>query len=217
VTVLYGCCVGWWDEFHNYVLPWVGDGRVYGDGAPSKPIVAVAGLTSIARAYNAILNTTWVDDLDALILLHTDLQILDPQAEQRILDAFRSDPDVALIGVAGGGGERGTHWWECNPIGHQQIDTQMIDFGAREGYVDVLEGSLLAMAPWAAGMLRFDEEMPGFHGYDEIALLSKALGKKNLVLNIDTHHHTHGGFKGRQSTDDWQIANQRSRLKWGLD
>jgi hypothetical protein len=219
--IAYGCCVGWWHEFRDYVLPWLGEETVYGDGdtsQPQRPCMTLSGQTSIARAYNDILDTYRYhdDDLEALILLHTDLEILDADAEVKILDAL-AEPDVGIVGVAGGGGQRGTCWWECDPIGHQLIDTGMIDFGRRAGDVDVLEGSLLAFSPRALDshiLLQFDETMPGFHGYDEICLQARDIGLRCVVIDVDTHHHTRGGFKGQQSSADWQAANQLSIQKW---
>lgn len=211
--IAYGCCVGWWDELQRYVVPWVGDRRLYGVETPERPLLALAGQTSIAVAYNTILSALvgqYGDELDAVILLHTDLEILDPQAEQKILEAL-AEPDVALVGVCGGGGELGTSWWDCNPIGHQQINDRFLDFGTRIGDVDVLEGSLLAFSPWAARWLRFDESYPGFHGYDSICLSARSLGKRCNVVDVDTFHHANIGFKTEQSAADWATSNALSR------
>jgi hypothetical protein len=231
--IAYGCCVGWWHEFRKYVVPWLGPAAIYDDvPQPQRPCMTLSGQDSIARAYNTIMDWALdIEGLDALVLLHSDLEIIDDDAEAWILEAL-AEPDVAIVGVAGGGGQRGTCWWECDPIGHQQIDTMLIDFAsdsdrvcsgpaertrprARAGDVDVLEGSLLAFNPAALRVLTFDEAMPGFHGYDEICLQARARGLRNVVVDLDTHHHTRGGFKGAQSSADWQAANARSIQKWG--
>lgn len=233
----YGCVVGWWDEFNQYIVPQVGDRRVYGDGEqPNRPLIALSNQTSIASAYNAILNVFAgqyePEDLEAVILLHTDLTIEDPQGEAKLVAAL-AEPDVALVGVEGGDGDRGTEWWECNPIGHQGTDRFLIDFAAqipgaetgpvhrtkpraRSGDVDVLEGSIMAFSPWAIQNLRFDESCPAaFHGYDEICFQAIDRGKRNVVVDVQTHHHTTGAYKGQQSIDDWRAANEWSRRKWG--
>lgn len=235
--IAYGCVVGWWEEFTQYVVPQVGDRRVYGDGEPpTRPLIALAGQTSIATAYNTILDAFWRQygtALDAVFLLHTDLQIVDPQGEAKLVAAL-TEPDVALVGIEGGDGTRGTEWWECNPIGHQGTNRFYIDFSgqlpgaetgppdaartrdrARSGDVDVLEGSLLVFSPWAIENLRFDEGCPAaFHGYDEVCFQAKAANKRCVVVDVDTHHHTDGAYKGQQSIDDWRTANLWSRKKW---
>lgn len=231
----YGVCVGWWSEFIDNVVPQIGDRRVYGEGdSPTTPVIALGGQTSIARGYNMILDAYWREygpDIDAVILVHTDLTIDDPEGEAKLVAACQ-EPDVALVGIEGGDGDRGTEWWQCNPIGHQYLDTMVIDFAglipgseggppnrtkprARAGDVDVLEGSLLAFSPWAIKHLRFDESCPAaFHGYDEICLQAGAKGKRNVVVDVQTHHHTSGAYKGQQSIDEWSAANIWSRKKW---
>lgn len=232
----YGVCVGWWDEFATHIVPRVGDQRVYGEGeVPTRPLIALAGQSSIATAYNTILEAFWQQwgwQLDAVFLLHTDLEIIDPDGEAKILAALK-EPDVALVSVEGGDGDRGTEWWACNPIGHQYIDTMVIDFAglipgseggppertkprARSGDVEMLEGSLLAFSPWAIRNLRFDQTCPAaFHGYDEVCLQAGASGKRCVVVDVETHHYTNGAYKGQQSIDDWRAANEWSRKKWG--
>lgn len=232
----YGCVVGWWEEFAKHIVPQVGDRRVYGGGEPpNRPLIALSNQTSIAQAYNTILDSFWCQygsDLEAVLLLHTDLTITDPEGEAKIVAALQ-EPDVALVSIEGGDGDRGTEWWACNPIGHQYLDTMVIDFAglipgaesgppertkprARAGDVEVLEGSLLAFSPWAIRRLRFDEKCPAaFHGYDEVCFQAGKLGKRCVVVDVETHHHTNGAYKGAQSIDDWRAANEWSRKKWG--
>lgn len=234
----YGVCVGWWDEFMKYVVPQVGDRRVYGDGEqPNRPLIALSNQTSIAQAYNTILDSFWQQyntALEAVILVHTDLTITDPQGEAKIVAALGA-PDVALVSVEGGDGDRGTEWWSCNPIGHQYTDRFVIDFAAqipgaetgpanrtkpraRAGDVEMLEGSLLAFSPWAAQHLRFDEACPAaFHAYDEICFQALAAKKRCVVVDVETHHHTTGAYKGQQSIDDWKLGNRWCREKWGKE
>jgi hypothetical protein len=216
MAIGYGVCVGSWNEFTSHVAPFLGNQSLYSNGGASYPIIALGGQTSIAVAYNTILDgfeKRW-PYLQAVVLMHTDLEITDPLAEQKILNAVEW-PNVALVGVAGGGGTHGTMWWSDKPVGHQWIDTGLIDFGTREGDVEVLEGSLLAFSPWAVKHLRFDESLPGFHGYDEIALqATRGHGKRCVVIDLDTHHHTKGGFKGLQSEQDWHAARQQVMEKW---
>ena len=207
----YGVCVGSWDRFNRYVVP-----RTEG-----REVVGLSGQTSIAVAYNKILDTFWrrgsvEDQPDGLILQHDDLEILDPaHAEATILEAFQ-DPDIALVGVAGGDARTGLAWWNIDPIGHQQTDSMMIDFGRRTGDVALLEGSLLALSPWAMNVLRFDASFPGFHGYDEITMHVRRARRRVMVVDVDTHHHTTLGFDSLDSHAEWHRADERFRKKWGL-
>lgn len=206
MAVSYGCCVGSWDKFQANVAPRTQD----------REVATLSGQTSIAVAYNRILAAytlpVWKFP-GVLVLQHDDLEITDPDAEDKILAGFE-DPTVALVGVAGGSARGGLAWWNHDPIGHQLTDSMNIDFGTRTGYVDSLEGSLLAFSPWAIQWLRFDVQYPGFHGYDEISMQVKQKGKRCLVVDVDTYHHTQVGFKSRDSEDEWLQADKRFREKW---
>jgi hypothetical protein len=203
--LVYGCCVGSWDRFNQYVVP-----RTQG-----REVVGVSGQTSIAVAYNKILEGFRYSP-EGIILVHDDLEILDQaKAEEAVLEAFL-DPDVALVGVAGGDARSGLAWWNIDPIGHQLTDSMNIDFGKHAGDVILLEGSFLALSWWAIGNLRFDYEYPGFHGYDEIAMQAIRAGKRVVVADIDTHHHTRLGFDSLDSHAEWHRADERFRKKWGL-
>lgn len=195
--VTYGVCVGSWERLTAYVTPRVG----------ARALVAMWGQTSIAQAYNKILAIT----AGPLILQHDDLEITDPDGEAKLLDALTGD--VALAGVAGGGGA-GLAWWDQNPVGHQRTDVMDVDFGARAGEVELLEGSVLALSAWAVTHLRFDPRFPGFHGYDEIAAQARAAGRRVVVVDVDTHHHTPMGFRSEASHGDWLRSDQLYRDKW---
>jgi hypothetical protein len=201
----YGVCVGSWDKFNRYVVP-----RTEG-----RQLLGLSGQDSIAVAYNRILEAFDCRDLPGLVLQHDDLEIVDPMAEPILLEAL-SVEDVALVGVAGGDARSGLAWWNIDPVGHQLTDSMNIDFGRRSGDVTLLEGSLLAFSPWAMENLAFDEDYPGFHGYDEIAMQARDQGKRVVVVDLDTHHHSMLGFDSVDSHAEWHRADERFRKKWGL-
>lgn len=207
MVVAYGCCVGSWDKYQRYVEPRIPKG--------SSNVVAT-DQTSIAVAYNAMLDAHLPYPPDALVLQHDDLEITDPDAEAKFLAALALDPDVALVGVAGGTGIGSLAWWNANTVGHQLIDSGMLDLGPRTGYVDLLEGSILVFSPWAIEHLRFDERFPGFHGYDDVAMIAHSYGKSAYVADVDTHHHVQLGFKSQESAEAWARADELFREKWGL-
>lgn len=212
----WGCCVGDWRRYYANAWTWPGT------------VVARFGQTSIAASYNSILDQyapgVRTGELAAVALAHDDLEITDADVEAKILDAIapdrehrrRGNADVALVGVAGGGSDGDTtlSWWDHDPIGHQRTDSTLIDFGARTGDVDILEGSLLVFSLWAVEHLRFDE-IPGFHGYDAIAAAARAAGKRCVVADIDTHHHTRIGFDTPESAAEWRRGVDRFRARWG--
>lgn len=199
----YGCCVGTWDKFHRYVLP-----RIY----PERPILTASNQTSISVAYNAILDGFRVYNLDAVVLLHDDLEMIDPSTETQVLDIFERAPDVAIIGVAGGGPSMS--WWNVDPIGHQLTDSQLLEFGeTRVGVVDIVEGSFMAFSPWAIQELRFDERYE-FLGYDDVCLEAKRAGKRVVVADIDTHHHSTVGYKSESVRLMWERSEKIFNEKW---
>lgn len=205
MVVAYGVCVGSWDKFHMNVA------------TEEKQILALSGQTSIAEAYNSILAAVQGRGLDMLILQHDDLEIIDPDAERKFLIAL-GNPDVALVGVAGGTPDPPSiTWWENGPrIGHQMTDSGMVDFGQRTGDVLFIEGSIMVFSPWAIDNLRFDTRYPGFLGYDDICVTAKQVhGKRVVVADVDTHHHSTVGFKSEAIKQSWYETDRLFREKWG--
>lgn len=204
MVIAYGCCVGSWDKVRRYVEPQIGG-----------QLLTVHGATSIAEAYNEIIDTArGVHDLEALVLLHDDLEIIDHDFEQKVRAAL-SQHDVALVGVAGARGAGSLAWWNADAVGHQLTDSGLLEFGGqREGDVEVLEGSLLVLSRWALENLRFDTRYGGFHGYDDIGYEAVARGKRVVVVDIDTYHHTHTGWRSPTYHAAWEAADVKFREKW---
>lgn len=198
----YGCCVGTWDKFYRYVAPRVPEGR---------PVLTASNQTSISVAYNAILDGFRVYDLEAVILLHDDLEMIDPHTEDKVLATMELYPHAAILGVAGGGPTMS--WWNADPIGHQLTDSRLIDFGERVGLVDIVEGSFMAFSPWAIQELRFDERYE-FLGYDDVCLEAKRAGKRVVVADIDTHHHSTVGYKSDGVREMWERSEAIFNSKW---
>src|SRR6185503_11814837 len=169
--------------------------------------------TQLTAAYNAILDAHRGQDLDAVILLHDDLDIVDAQAEEKFLRAL-AEPDVALAGVCGGKGDATLAWWTSETVGHQMTDSGMLDFGTRTGDVAFIEGSIMVFSPWAVENLRFDERYPGFLGYDDVCLTARAAGKRVVVADVDTHHHSTVGFKSKAIAAAWNVAEEIFQEKW---
>lgn len=205
MKIAYGCCVGSWDKFARYVAP-----RVAG-----RRVVATAWHDGIVAAYNLILDAYAKERPDAVVLLHDDLEITDPAFEEKVNVVVKTVPDLALLGVAGGGGQS-LYWWEHDPVGHQRTDVMDIDFGRRMGEVTLIEGSLMVLTPWAIKHLRFDPRFADFHGYDEIGMAARAAGMRVVVADIDTHHHNPMGYRSEASAAICRRANELYREKWKL-
>lgn len=208
MNIAYGTCVGSWDRFHRYVEP-----RTRG-----RQLTVQVGQPSISVAYNRILDQFRGEAApDALILIHEDLELIDPDTEAKVLAALE-DPDVAFVGVAGGRGVSSLAWWEApERFGHQLTDSGPLELGPRTGEVDSLEGSFLALSPWAIDNLRYDESLTGFHCCDSIVILATRLGRKAVVADIDTHHHTAVGvFKSEAARREWFANDEIYRRTWNL-
>lgn len=199
----YGTCVGSWDKLRRNVIPRVGN----------RPLMALSGQTQLTVAYNTVLDAYRGRELDAVVLLHDDLELVDPNAEEKILKAL-AEPGVAIVGVCGGKGDQTLAWWESETVGRQMTDSGMLDFGERIGDVAFVEGSLMAFSPWAVENLRFDPQYPGFLGYDDVCLAALAADKRVVVADVDTHHHTTIGFKSEAIAAAWDVAETIFQRKW---
>jgi len=191
----YGACVGSLERITRYLAPHIDDRQFIGlENQPSLPV-----------AYNRILDAYAADHDGPVVLLHDDLEITDPAFEAKVA-AVLDGPDgadIALVGVCGGTSDASLAWWNGPTIGHQRTDAMLLDFGQRTGDVAVLEGSILVFLPWAVRHLRYDERFPGFHNADEVCLTARRAGKRLVVADIDTHHHTPMGFRSPASAAAW--------------
>ncbi len=207
MKVAHGVCVGSEAKLNLHVLPRLPLG--------TRATYLRFGQTSIAQAYNSIMDEALGEGVDILVLQHDDLEIMDPWAHRKFRNAFTADPGVALAGVAGGSGQ-GLAWWNGAPVGRVRADSGMLDFGTHAGEVDSLDGMLLVFSRWALENLRFWDRA-GFHGYDcDISAQARAAGMKVVVVAVDVHHHTTLGFKSAASEADWLDADRQYREKWGI-
>lgn len=206
MVIKYGCCVGSEEKLEKNILTRV---------EPENLIVR-RHQTSIAEAYNTVLaRCQYTEEIDAVVLLHDDLEIIDEQFETKILKAL-ADPTVAIVGVIGAEQmPRNLAWWNFNIIGHQRTDSMMIQGSQSEGDAWCTDGSIMALSPWAVNNLEFDQDFVGFHHYDvDIGLQARQAGKRVMVADIDTFHHTQVGFKSPEIEQSWHQADRIFRRKW---
>jgi GT2 family glycosyltransferase len=208
--IVFGVCVGDHNRLAANVLPRLGGAE----------LVATYNQAGIASAYNKIIRAVSASFLpyDALVLLHDDLEITDPDAAEKIGQAAREHHVTGVIGRDGA--FDGILWWEGDGhmVGRQVTDTRPVQGPFRWGRADGLDGSCLILSYAAVRALRFDEGFDGFHGYD-VDLCRQArkmwpVDESVWVTDLETHHHTTLGFKSPEVQASWQRAHERAQGKW---
>jgi hypothetical protein len=198
MVIVWGACVANYDRAARWLLPGLDL-----NAAPDDEVILVQD-TSIARAYNRIVDV--VSDEVTLVLLHDDVE-LGEGARDAIVAAVKS---ASVVGAIGSSGATSLAWWEA-PVKRGAVgETRGPIVFDEPGPVDTVDGLLLAFAPGHG--LRFDEDYPGFHGYDaDICAQARSRGLTVEVASIPLYHHTKGGYGNE---DTWAAANARWQQKW---
>jgi hypothetical protein len=188
----YGVCIGSESKYRRCAVP--GLELV---GALERTIESRDN-SSIFPAYNGVLDAVRdLEDLEALVLLHEDLELRDANFEEKVRTAL-SDADVAIVGAVGGRGPRGVRWSKARERFGLMPDAfwGVNDYGGGTHDVDIVDGCLLILSPWAVRNLRFDDaRYHGFHAYDaDICMQARSKGRRVRVTEFDAYHHTKGGF-----------------------
>jgi hypothetical protein len=226
-VILFGTAVTDLEAYDRYAAPGV---RLAAE--PDSEVVAHQSAGSLFRNYNLLLDQAAARaDLEALVLLHQDAEIVDPDFCDKIRHAV-SDPDVAIVGCAGAVGVRGIAWWEgavtWASFSHRYRERGGGEFPAlswkadrpdelpsvaRTGEVDSIDGFVMALSPWAVRELRFDESLGNHHGYDfDLCMQARAAGKKVVTADFRVvHHHDLTLIK---DVDTWVEAYIRVAEKW---
>jgi hypothetical protein len=196
---------------------------------PDSEVVAHQSAGSLFRNYNLLLDQAAArEDLEALVLVHQDAEIVDPDFCAKIRQAL-SDPEVAIVGCAGAVGVRGIAWWEgavtWASFSHRYRELGGGEFPAlswkrdelpsftRTGEVDSVDGFVMAVSPWAVENLRFDESLGKLHGYDfDFCMQARAAGKKVVTADFRVvHHHS---LELISDSETWIEAHIRVAEKW---
>ena len=184
---------------------------------------------TLFRSYNVLLDlAAELENLEALVLVHQDAEIIDPEFCPKLRQALR-DPDVALVGSGGAVGVRSIAWWEGS-VTWASFSTRFDDLGGGEipglsfnaedtpsyaetGEVETIDGFVICMSPWAVRELRFDESLGQIHGYDfDISLQARAAGKKVVTEDLRVVHHHSLDLIG--DVEAWIAAHMRVAEKW---
>jgi hypothetical protein len=166
-------------------------------------LLAYAAVGSVCRSYNLLLERAALEpELEALVLVQQDVELLDPDfcgTVRRTLE----DPAVAVAGPVGATGVRTIAWWD-GAISAAPLVQRYQRFGSGEipafswkrhdpapAEVDVVDGRLLVLSPWAVETLRFDESLSLGHGYDlDLCLKARAAGRKVVTANLPVAYWT---------------------------
>jgi hypothetical protein len=164
-------------------------------------VFAHAAAGSIARGYNLILEqAAGLEDLEAVVLVHQDAEIVDPDFCQKLRRALR-DEQVGVVGCVGATGVRSIAWWEgtvtwtsCfyryGELGGGEVSWNGDRSQGRTGEVDTLYGVLLALSPWTVRNIRFDEALGPLHGYDfDLCQQVRTAGRKVVTEDLRVAHH----------------------------
>ena len=196
---------------------------------PDSEVYAFAAAGSIFRSYNLILEKAAArDDLEALVLVHQDAEIVDPDFCAKVRRSL-ADPDVGVVGCVGAIGVRSIAWWEGSvtwasfihryeELGGGEIPAfawngDELPAYARTGEVDTVDGFVMVLSPWTVRNLRFDESLGVLHGYDfDFCLQVRAAGRKVVTEDLKTIHNHSLDLVGNPA--GWIDAHIRVAEKW---
>ncbi len=197
---------------------------------PDSEMLAQPAAGSIFTTYNQILDRAAArDDLDALVLLHQDAEIVDPDFCRKLRRAL-ADPEVGVVGCVGAIGVRSIAWWEGSvtwaSFVHRYLELGGGEFPslswngdelppyARLGEVDTVDGFVLGLSPWTVRTIRFDESLgQALHGYDfDFCLQVREAGRKVVTEDFKVvHHHS---LELASDLEPWVQGHMRVAEKW---
>lgn len=196
---------------------------------PDSIVMPNAAAGSLFQSYNLLLDkAAELPDLEALVLVHQDAEIADPDFCRKLREAL-SDPDVGVVGCVGAIGVRSIAWWEGSvtwasfvhkygELGGGELPAftwngQEAPPYARTGEVDTVDGFVLGLSPWVVENIRFDESLGKLHGYDfDFCLQVREAGKKIVTADFKViHHHS---LNLVSDVDTWIEAHMRIAEKW---
>jgi hypothetical protein len=196
---------------------------------PDSEIYPLQPAGPIFRSYNLMCDkAAQHDDLEALVLVHQDAEIIDPDLCPKVREILR-DPEVAVIGSIGVVDVRSIAWWEGSITWSSAVyrygeagggDLPAIAWNGDKappyvapGEVEMVEGVLLVLSPWTVRNVRFDESLGDLYGFDfDFCMQVRAAGRKVVSGDLKVAHHhsldlvTHN--------EPWVAAHMRVAEKW---
>jgi Glycosyltransferase like family len=196
---------------------------------PDSQVLAFNAAGSIFRSYNLMLEkAAEIEGLEALVLVHQDAEIVDPDFCRKLRDAL-ADEEVGVVGCVGAVGVRSIAWWEgsvtwasfshkYDELGGGEVEalswnTDALPPYARIGEVDTVDGFVMGLSPRVVREIRFDESLGQLHGYDfDFCLQVRAAGLKVVTADLRTKHHHSLDLVSEPET--WIAAHMRVAEKW---
>ena len=169
---------------------------------PDSEVYPYAGVASICRSYNLLLETAAKrDDLEALVIVHPHTEITDPRFCTKVRAAL-ADPAVGVVGCAGATGVRSLAWWE-GAVTAAPVVQRYPEYGGGElealawaepaappAEVDAVAGFLLVLSPWVVRNVHFDEGLRLNHGYDvDFCRQVRGAGRSVTVADLGVTYH----------------------------
>ncbi len=223
--IAYGCPVTQPPTYRRFAQPGIALAA-----EPDSVILVNAAAGTIYRSFNLVLDAVGDrDDLEALVLLHQDAEITDPAFAAKVRSVL-ADPQVAVLGAVGATGVRSLAWWEgdvtwasflrayglapdgaLRPLPWDPA-VPLRDPVAME--VELLDGFVLVLSPWAVRHLRFDEGLRLLvDGFDlDICFQAREAGRTVVAHDLRVRHHH--GVEFVTDPEQWTLAHQRLAEKW---
>jgi Glycosyltransferase like family len=215
-VIAFGTAVTNQETYDRYAAP-----GIRRAAEPDSVVFAEHSTESLFHSYNLVLDKASAhDDLEALVLLHQDVELADSDVAAKVREAFE-DPDVAIAGCAGAVGIRGPAWWQGTEtwasVTHRYEEYGGGEFVRRDETepleVDMVDGFVMVLSPWAVRELRFDESLGKLHGYDfDICMQARAAGKKVTTAPIRAIHHR--SLELISDPENWMQTYVRLAEKW---
>lgn len=222
--IAFGCSITSPDFYRRCAEP--GIRRAAEQDSVVFPFMAAG---SLFRSYNLLLEkASERDDLEALVLVHQDAEIVDPDFCQKLRRTLQ-DPDVGVVGCVGAIGVRSIAWWEGSvtwasfthrygELGGGELPAfswkgEELPPYAQTGEVETVDGFVLGLSPWTVRSVRFDESLGQLHGYDfDFCLQVRAAGRKVVTEDFQVIHHHSLDLVSDPET--WIEAHMRVAEKW---
>jgi hypothetical protein len=196
---------------------------------PDSVVFPFMAAGSLFRSYNLVLDkASELEDLEALVLVHQDAEIVDPDFCHKLRRALR-DPAVGVVGCVGAIGVRSIAWWEGSvtwasfthrygELGGGELPAfswkgEELPPYAQTGEVETVDGFVLGLSPWTVRNVRFDESLGQLHGYDfDFCLQVRSAGRKVVTEDFQVVHHHSLDLVSDPET--WIEAHMRVAEKW---
>ncbi len=218
--IAFGSSISGAEAYRRYAEP-----GIRRASEPDSEILAYAAVEPVARTYNLILDAaSRLDELEALVLVHPHTEILQSDFCARVRSAL-ADAEVGAVGCTGARNVTSIAWWEGEVVSGN-VRQRYEEHGGGEvptvrwanhldppAEVEVLDGQLLILSPWAVRHIRFDETLLLGHGFDlDFSLALRQEGRRLVVADLEVLHHRPIELVGDLAV--WVEAHIRLAEKW---